>query len=100
MAQQNLRVHEVAFCSEVSKWTDRLFDGREELPFGCGFRREGSLTLDLAYLGELRIGTDVLPSPLTLCPVAEVIDGTRTRGGLAVAYCVMRFELSVRMDNW
>ena len=34
MAQENVRKHEVAFCAEVSKWADRLFEARSDLPFG------------------------------------------------------------------
>jgi len=34
MAQENVRKHEVAFCAEVSKWADRLFETRRDLPFG------------------------------------------------------------------
>ncbi len=34
MAKENVRKHEVAFCSEVSKWTDKLFEDHEDWPFG------------------------------------------------------------------
>jgi len=31
---ENPRKHEVAFCADVSKWADRLFEERPTLPFG------------------------------------------------------------------
>jgi len=34
MATKNPRKHEVAFCAEVSKWADRLFEADQSLPFG------------------------------------------------------------------
>ena len=34
MATKNPRKHEVAFCAEVSKWADRLFESDQSLPFG------------------------------------------------------------------
>ena len=34
MPPPTYRQHEVQFCSEVSKWADRLFESRPELPFG------------------------------------------------------------------
>src|SRR5437660_9106306 len=34
MALENVRKHEVAFCAEVSKWADRLFGRKGDLPFG------------------------------------------------------------------
>jgi hypothetical protein len=34
MVKENVRKHEVAFCSEVSKWTDRLFEDHSDWPFG------------------------------------------------------------------
>jgi len=34
MPPTNSRKHEVAFCSEVSKWSDKLFENDRTLPFG------------------------------------------------------------------
>jgi hypothetical protein len=34
MAFNDVRKHEVAFCAEVSKWADRLFETKGDLPFG------------------------------------------------------------------
>ncbi|MBI1955938.1 MAG: SAM-dependent DNA methyltransferase [Acidobacteria bacterium] len=34
MPPPTYRQHEVQFCSEVSKWADRLFESRPDLPFG------------------------------------------------------------------
>src|SRR3970040_1954397 len=34
MPPPTYRQHEVQFCSEVSKWADRLFENRPDLPFG------------------------------------------------------------------
>lgn len=34
MPKENARKHEVAFCAEVSKWSDRLFEADTSLPFG------------------------------------------------------------------
>src|SRR5579885_989064 len=34
MAKENIRKHEVAFCADVSKWVDKLFDADTSLPFG------------------------------------------------------------------
>ena len=34
MSTASYRQYEVQFCSEVSKWADRLFEARPELPFG------------------------------------------------------------------
>jgi hypothetical protein len=34
MPKENVRKHEVAFCAEVSKWSDRLFEADTSLPFG------------------------------------------------------------------
>jgi N-6 DNA methylase len=34
MPKENVRKHEVAFCAEVSKWSDRLFEANTSLPFG------------------------------------------------------------------
>jgi N-6 DNA Methylase len=34
MPKDNIRKHEVAFCAEVSKWSDRLFESDTSLPFG------------------------------------------------------------------
>jgi hypothetical protein len=31
---KNVRTHEVAFCAEVSKWADKLFETNSHLPFG------------------------------------------------------------------
>jgi hypothetical protein len=34
MSRTNIRQHEVAFCAEVSKWSDRIFEQNPSLPFG------------------------------------------------------------------
>ena len=34
MPMKNVRTHEVAFCAEVSKWADKLFETNSDLPFG------------------------------------------------------------------
>ncbi len=34
MSTQAYREHEVAFCSEVSKWSDKIFETNSDLPFG------------------------------------------------------------------
>ncbi|MGH9359007.1 MAG: HsdM family class I SAM-dependent methyltransferase, partial [Terriglobia bacterium] len=34
MATPTYRKHEVQFCSDISKWADRLFEAKPELPFG------------------------------------------------------------------
>jgi hypothetical protein len=34
MSLANIRKHEVAFCAEVSKWADKLFESNTALPFG------------------------------------------------------------------
>src|SRR6266478_4968611 len=34
MAAKLYRQHEVAFCAEVSKWSDQLFQADQSLPFG------------------------------------------------------------------
>jgi hypothetical protein len=34
MAPPTYRQHETAFCAEVSKWCDRLFEAKPDLPFG------------------------------------------------------------------
>jgi hypothetical protein len=34
MKFEDYRKHEVAFCADVSKWADRFFESRPELPFG------------------------------------------------------------------
>ena len=34
MVTTNARKHEVAFCADVSKWADKLFDSDLSLPFG------------------------------------------------------------------
>ncbi len=34
MAAKNNRKHEVAFCADVSKWSDKLFENDTSLPFG------------------------------------------------------------------
>lgn len=34
MGVRDNRKHEVAFCADVSKWSDRLFERDQSLPFG------------------------------------------------------------------
>jgi len=34
MAKENIRKHEVAFCADISKWADKLFESDTALPFG------------------------------------------------------------------
>ena len=34
MATPTYRQHETAFCAEVSKWSDKIFESNANLPFG------------------------------------------------------------------
>jgi hypothetical protein len=50
---ENFRQHEVAFCAEVSKWADHLFEVRPTLPFGSSdiesFGRGSNKRQDLRF---------------------------------------------------
>src|SRR5207249_6642957 len=67
MAAENVRKHEVAFCAEVSKWADRLFEARTELPFGSSdiesFGRGTHKRQDLRFYARADKGQ----GPLALC---------------------------------
>src|ERR1035437_1816956 len=67
MANQNLRVYEVAFCAEVSKWADRLFQEHEDLPFGSSgieaFGRGSQKRQDFRVYARRDVGR----GPLVLC---------------------------------
>ena len=64
---ENVRKHEVAFCAEVSKWADRLFEARSELPFGSSdiesFGRGTHKRQDFRVYGRSEGGR----GPLVLC---------------------------------
>lgn len=34
MPPLSYRQHEVSFCADVSKWSDKIFESHPELPFG------------------------------------------------------------------
>jgi hypothetical protein len=50
---ENPRKHEVAFCADVSKWADHLFEVRPSLPFGSSdiesFGRGSNKRQDLRF---------------------------------------------------
>jgi hypothetical protein len=64
MAQENPRKHEVQFCAEVSKWSDRLFEERTTLPFGSSdiesFGRGSNKRQDLRIYARKDRGRGVL----------------------------------------
>ena len=89
MATPSYRQHETSFCSDVSKWSDKIFDSHPELPFGSseieGFGR-GSLKRQdfrvyerrergrgkLALCGEVKLpGTQQGRSPFNMSLVRD-----------------------------
>src|SRR5437879_4235471 len=83
MAGPIYRQHETAFCAEVSKWSDRIFEHNPDLPFGSSDiesfgrgslkrqdfrvyeRRQGGRG-KLALCGEVKLpGTPLGRSPFT-----------------------------------
>jgi hypothetical protein len=92
MATPTYRQHETSFCSDVSKWSDKIFDSHPELPFGSseieGFGR-GSLKRQdfrvyerrergrgkLALCGEVKLpGTSQGSSPFGLALMQDAFD--------------------------
>src|SRR5438445_9322458 len=67
MALENVRKHEVAFCAEVSKWADRLFGRKGDLPFGSSdiesFGRGSHKRQDFRVYAR----SDAGRGPLALC---------------------------------
>lgn len=96
MRPQPYRSHEVQFCSEVSKWADRLFESRPDLPFGSseieGFSTGGRKRQDfrvygrgsqnrsgLALCGEVKLpGSPQGRSPFDMALVQDAFDKATT----------------------
>jgi hypothetical protein len=60
MKFEDYRKHEVAFCAEVSKWSDRFFEDHPEIPLGTSdietFGRGSQKRHDLRFYGRAEHG--------------------------------------------
>ena len=92
MATPTYREHETAFCAEVSKWSDKIFEANPHLPFGSsaieGYGRGSQKRQDfrvyerkargrgkLALCGEVKLpGTQQGRSPYTLALMQDAFD--------------------------
>lgn len=63
MAKESIRKHEVAFCADVAKWAEKLFEEDQRLPFGSSdiesFGRGSKKRQDLRFYAR--------PGKLALC---------------------------------
>src|ERR1700674_563981 len=94
MSTPTYRKHEVQFCAEVSKWADRLFEARPELPFGssdiesCGggsqkrqdfraYERKEKGRGRLALCGEVKLpGSQQGRSPFDMSLIRDAFDNS------------------------
>lgn len=92
MSLASIRKHEVEFCSEVSKWADKLFESNPALPFGSsrieGYARGSLKRLDfrvyerkakgqgkLALCGEVKLpGTMQGRTPFDMALMQDAFD--------------------------
>jgi len=92
MVDGSVRKHEVAFCAEISKWTDKRFEGEPSLPFGSSdiesfgrgslkrqdfrvYTRKTGGTGKLALCGEIKLpGTPQGRSPFDLALMQDAFD--------------------------
>jgi len=92
MATPTYRKHEVQFCSEVSKWADRIFERNPGLPFGSSdiesygtgshkrqdfrvYERKGGGRGQIALCGEVKLpGTHQGRSPFDMALMQDAFD--------------------------
>jgi hypothetical protein len=60
MAKESFRKHEVAFCADVAKWAEKIFDENQNLPFGSSdiesFGRGSQKRQDLRFYARKQGG--------------------------------------------